>query len=253
MADKIETNIKNHGMSPAIRNSVCIDMDGVLVDFYNCPEKCDYSKYPNTALHREKCPVMHDAAESVSSIKTMGYKIIIQTGRVEAEREVTEKWLHDHNIIYDELIMGKPHACIYIDDFGYRFDNWSNTKNFITCLKKKIMDEIKIPITEENALKLYQEMWVWITEYYESYKDICGAVRVFDAQENWPGWKKYRDGFGSSDPLCSAFRDEHGPHPCLKCPMSKDKQQLGCFRNGYTSLMEVSELIAYNKKVQKLK
>ena len=65
MVDKIQTAIHNHGMSPAIRDSVCIDMDGVLVDFYNCQEKCDYSKYPNTDLKREKCPVMKGAVKKV--------------------------------------------------------------------------------------------------------------------------------------------------------------------------------------------
>ena len=44
--------------------------------------------------------------KSPLKIKAMGYKIIIQTGRVSAEREVTLKWLSDNNIYFDDTDNG---------------------------------------------------------------------------------------------------------------------------------------------------
>jgi len=122
--------LKNHGMSPAIRDSLCLDLDGTIIDFYKCQEHCDYSKYPNTELKRDKCPVMDGAAKEIRSMKNLGLKIIIQTGRVSAEREVTEKWLKDHDIVY-------------VDDFGYRFDTWPNVRTFVEDLRKKHLEKFK--------------------------------------------------------------------------------------------------------------
>ena len=35
-------------------------------------------------------------------------------------------WLDKHEIPYDEVWFGKPLADLYIDDKGYRFDNWND-------------------------------------------------------------------------------------------------------------------------------
>ena len=108
--------------------TVIIDIDGVLVDFDNCTEGCDYSGYPHTInLRRDKCPEMDGAKEALSVFKNMGLTIILVTSRVEEERDVTVKWLEDHDLLYDSLVMGKPRGIIYIDDLAYKFTDWNET------------------------------------------------------------------------------------------------------------------------------
>ena len=51
------------------------------------------------------------------------YKITLYTARHLEDREVTEKWLRIHGVKYHELILGKPHYDILIDDKAFQFDN----------------------------------------------------------------------------------------------------------------------------------
>jgi len=78
-------------------------------------------------LKRDCCPVNRDASSSLKKLKEKGYHIILFTSRISAEREVTVKWLKKHDIPYDELVMDKPIAFIYIDDNAYRFRDWNTT------------------------------------------------------------------------------------------------------------------------------
>lgn len=87
----------------------------------------------------------YNAAEKINKLKNEGYKIIIITSRNEKELNdmysFTEKWLKNHNINYDKLIINslqKEEEClknkvnIFIDD---------NMKNCINVYKK-----LQIPI-----------------------------------------------------------------------------------------------------------
>ena len=135
--DGLIESIEHHGMGRDMKEAVCIDIDGVLADFYNCKERCDYSCYPHNAndMKRDKCPVVHRARKALRALRRAGVSIILQTGRIISEREVTMKWLAQNDFPYDLLIMGKPRAVVYIDDFGYRFQNWDDT---IDAIKKRI-------------------------------------------------------------------------------------------------------------------
>ena len=110
-------------------STVCVDIDGVLVDTRKCTEKCDYNGYPREfeQLKRKKCPMKPGSVEAMKELKSRGYRIILHTARTSNERSVTEKWLQDHGIIYDFLVMDKPIGFIYIDDLGYRFKEWDAT------------------------------------------------------------------------------------------------------------------------------
>jgi len=114
----------NNSMS----NTVIIDIDGVLVDFENCPNRgiCDYSKYPDdiSTLRRSECKLMPGAHKHLSMIHDLGLKIVLFTSRTEEEREVTVAWLKKHDIPYDDLIMNKPRGFIIIDDLAHRFISW---------------------------------------------------------------------------------------------------------------------------------
>ena len=75
--------------------TIVVDLDGVIVDFKNCKENCDYTNYPDdlSGLDRTKCPVDPEAKNTLFEIIKKGYIVIIHTGRVEAERDVTKEWL----------------------------------------------------------------------------------------------------------------------------------------------------------------
>jgi len=130
------------GVGQDLRRTICIDMDGVLVDFRNCSVECDgYDNYPanHKKLRRMSCPPMIGAREKLQQCRDMGLTIVIMTGRCEEERAVTEEWLKKHEIPYDDLIMDKPRAMIYVDDLAHRFDGWENTFEAI----KKTHEHIK--------------------------------------------------------------------------------------------------------------
>lgn len=119
----------------------------------------------------------YNAAKKINKLKNEGYKIIIITSRNEKELNdmysFTEKWLKNHNINYDKLIINslqKEEEClknkvnIFIDD---------NMKNCINVYKK-----LKIPVflfdSLYNANDKYsniERIYSW-DEIYLKIKDI---------------------------------------------------------------------------------
>lgn len=77
------------------KKTVVIDIDGVICKEGHKPVK-----------------------EVISRLKEIHKKhtIIIFTSRSWYKYKQTKRWLHDHNVLYDELIMGKPGGDVYIDD-----------------------------------------------------------------------------------------------------------------------------------------
>ena len=112
-----------------MKDTICIDLDGVIVDFLNCKEGCDYTDYPKdiSKLKRNLCPINPTAPQAIRALKGLGLKIIIHTSRIEKERKATEYWLEKHKVPYDKLIMNKPRGFIYIDDLAFRFKSWTST------------------------------------------------------------------------------------------------------------------------------
>lgn len=107
----------------------------------NYKEFC--KQYLRTLLNEAE--TKYNAAEKINKLKNEGYKIIIITSRNEQELNdmysFTEKWLKNHNINYDKLIINslqKEEEClrnkvnIFIDD---------NMKNCINVYKK-----LQIPV-----------------------------------------------------------------------------------------------------------
>ncbi len=100
-------------------------------------------QYLRTLLNEAE--IKYNAAEKINKLKNEGYKIIIITSRNEKELNdmysFTEKWLKNHNINYDKLIINslqKEEEClknkvnIFIDD---------NMKNCMNVYKK-----LQIPV-----------------------------------------------------------------------------------------------------------
>lgn len=103
---------------------ICIDIDGVLSEL----------RQPNQN-YADLEPVA-GAAEMLQSMKEAGHTVILFTARhmktcsgnvgmvVARQGKVTLDWLEKHEIPFDEIHFGKPHADVYIDDNAYRFTSW---------------------------------------------------------------------------------------------------------------------------------
>tara|TARA_R110000824_G_scaffold24497_2_gene86247 strand:+ start:18176 stop:18577 length:402 start_codon:yes stop_codon:yes gene_type:complete len=122
------------GFEKDLRN-VAIDFDGVVHDF---------SKgWHDGTCYGKPLPGSLDAIRKLSK----NYNIIIFTAKVKPSRplvngmtghQLVAQWLEDHNVLQyvDEITCEKPRAQIYIDDKGYRFENWKDALKQI----KNILD-----------------------------------------------------------------------------------------------------------------
>ena len=115
-------------------NNLCIDFDGVIhndhLGFYD--GTCYGTPMPGSleSLHRW----------------SKQYKIIIFTAKAKPNRplvqgktgtELVWEWLKKHNVddCVTEVTSEKPRGFLYIDDNGYRFNNWNDANKFIIELK----------------------------------------------------------------------------------------------------------------------
>ena len=120
----------NNKQSLENQNQIAIDFDGVI--HKNSKGFFDGTVYDKPIKGTE------EALKNLSK----KYKIIIFTCKVKPDRplingktgkELIEDWLSKHNILHyiHEVTCEKPRASVYIDDKGYRFENWENTLRFI--------------------------------------------------------------------------------------------------------------------------
>lgn len=98
---------------------ICFDIDGVIADG---TEAEVYSDKAGWAY--DKCIPIRKVISVIWELRNKGAYIILHTARLHSDKEKTIKWLEEHNVGYDELIMGKPYAHLYIDDrnFPIQFD-----------------------------------------------------------------------------------------------------------------------------------
>jgi capsule biosynthesis phosphatase len=113
---------------------ICLDLDGVIASL----------KKPGQT-YRDLEPIP-GAVEKMRALKAAGHYLIIQTARhmktcganvglVNARiAKDTLDWLDHHGIPYDEIFFGKPWAQIYIDDNGFRFENWDQISDDASSL-----------------------------------------------------------------------------------------------------------------------
>lgn len=97
----------------------CIDLDGTLCD----TKATDY----------ENSTPRQDAINKVNRLYDEGHTIKIFTGRGSRSGlnwgEFTEKQLKSWGIKYHELIRGKPHADVFVDDKAINAKEWMNEGN----------------------------------------------------------------------------------------------------------------------------
>lgn len=111
-------------------NNIAIDFDGVIHNF-------DKGYYDGTCYG---APIP-GSLEALKNLSTK-YKIIIFTAKAKPSRplvngktgiELVREWLNKHGVLQyiSEITSEKPRAILYIDDNGYKFNNWENTISFI--------------------------------------------------------------------------------------------------------------------------
>lgn len=105
---------------------ICIDVDGVL---------CDLRRPEQSYADLQPLP---GAVEKMNSLKHAGHYLILCTARhmatcngniglvVARQGRTLLDWLARHNIPYDEIWFGKPHADVYLDDNAHRFTGWND-------------------------------------------------------------------------------------------------------------------------------
>lgn len=115
-------------------NNIGIDFDGVI-------HNDDKGFFDGT--------IYGDPIEgSLESIKELSKKfnIIVFTAKAKSDRplingksgiELVRDWLKKNGIeqYVKEITAEKPRAIVYIDDKGYRFNNWKDTLAFINSIK----------------------------------------------------------------------------------------------------------------------
>jgi len=95
-----------------------IDIDGTI-----CEEKRQFS--------RSIAKPLPNAAKSLKALKNKGHTIILYSARTWAEYEMTFSWLREHDIPFDQLILGKPEGDYWIDDRAIHFSNWTKVLELI--------------------------------------------------------------------------------------------------------------------------
>ncbi len=89
-------------LAPGVKNYL-IDIDGTVTE-----------DVPNEEPERmATCKPFPDALKIVNNWYDQGHLICFFTSRTEAHREVTEKWLKEHDFNYHSLLMGKPRGGNY--------------------------------------------------------------------------------------------------------------------------------------------
>ncbi len=111
-------------------NNIAIDFDGVIHN--------DYLGYHDGTIYGEIIDGAKDAIINISK----KYKIIIFTAKAKSDRpivneksgkQLVEEWLQKHDLLryITEVTAEKPRAFLYIDDKGFRFENWDDTLFFL--------------------------------------------------------------------------------------------------------------------------
>jgi len=112
------------------KNNLAIDFDGVIHTF-------------NKGFHDGTCygDPIEGSLEAVRELSKK-YTIIIFTAKAKPNRplvngktgvELVSEWLDKHGILdcVKEITSEKPRAMLYIDDNGYRFENWNDALKFV--------------------------------------------------------------------------------------------------------------------------
>ena len=91
--------------------TIFVDMDGTL-----CTEEKTFERPLATPLPGAK--------EALQRFRNQGHNIVIWTARGWEQYRVTKHWLDSNGFAYDQIMMGKPIASVFIDDRARMFNGW---------------------------------------------------------------------------------------------------------------------------------
>lgn len=92
--------VKKVEVIKGLPDAIICDIDGTLALFDGNPYDRDFSKDV----------VAEEVKHIVNNYHSMGFRTIIVSGRKNKHFEVTQKWLEDNNILYDELHMPRSES-----------------------------------------------------------------------------------------------------------------------------------------------
>jgi len=93
----------DNNFSDLKERTVAVDIDGVLTK--------------ETGGHDyEYRTSVFGAIKKVNALVFSGYKVVLFSSRYEQDREVTLQWLEQNNVLFHELILGKPQYNYMVDD-----------------------------------------------------------------------------------------------------------------------------------------
>jgi 5'(3')-deoxyribonucleotidase len=110
--------------------SIAIDFDGVIHDAHQ--------GWGDGTCYGDPLPGAIEAIKQLSQ----QYQVIIFTAKAKPDRplvdrktgvDLVKEWFVKYNILdcITEITSEKPRAELYIDDNGYRFENWNDTLKFV--------------------------------------------------------------------------------------------------------------------------
>tara|TARA_A100000172_G_scaffold72559_1_gene53726 strand:- start:856 stop:1248 length:393 start_codon:yes stop_codon:yes gene_type:complete len=113
--------------------NIAVDFDGVVHNF-------------DKGYHDGTCygAPLPGSLESIAKLSER-YNVVIYTAKAKPSRplvngktgtELVQEWLEKYNVMQYvvEITAEKPRAFLYIDDKGYRFENWDDTMEFVEKL-----------------------------------------------------------------------------------------------------------------------
>lgn len=105
---------------------IAIDFDSTIHDPYNIKDGYKMGQ-----------PI-EGAAETIRRLHREGHTIVIFPvwADTEQKRQAIVNWLNYFQIPWDDITSIKPDADIYIDDRGYRFENWADTAEYLEKLER---------------------------------------------------------------------------------------------------------------------
>ena len=116
------------------KNIIAIDFDGVV-------HRSSKGFYDGTIYDD---PV-DGSLEAIKKLNEQGYSLVMYTCKANPHRPLVNQktgtdliweWLEGHGVshYFLDVVWGKPWAAVYIDDKGYRFENWIDTLDFVNNL-----------------------------------------------------------------------------------------------------------------------
>lgn len=99
-------------MTRVKNKTIAVDIDGTI-----CTEE--------KTFERPLARPLQYAVEALQLLKDNNNTIILYTARGWEQYRITKAWLDEHGFVYDQIIMGKPIADIWIDDRARRFEGWA--------------------------------------------------------------------------------------------------------------------------------